>query len=65
MEKKLETLVVQNVFEGKGVNKVYYGQCENGELSPYIEGKNAKIAIYEFWYDMWNVSLFSYKTTRN
>ena len=42
MEEKSETLVMQNVFEGRGVSKVYYGQCENGELSPYIEGEKCE-----------------------
>ena len=42
IEEKLETLVMQNVFEGRGVSKVYYGQCENGELSRVYRGKKGE-----------------------
>ena len=57
-QEKLETLGMQNFFEGRGVNKVYYEQCENGELSflhiiTLFRGrKMQKIGISEFWYDM-------------
>ena len=57
-QEKLETLVIQNFFEGRGLNKVYYEQCENGELSflhiiTLFRGrKMQKIGFSEFWYDM-------------